>query len=65
MSYCISPTPERVNDLSDVYVKAYDVNASPIDVIRFQNNLSGYPPKLFLEVLDMVKNSKSTFVIKI
>ncbi len=56
MSFYVSQSPDRVNDLSEVYIKAYDVNASPIDVIRFKNYLTGYPSKLFLEVLDMVKN---------
>ncbi|MCP3930654.1 MAG: hypothetical protein GY705_16310, partial [Bacteroidetes bacterium] len=52
----VSQSPNNVNDLSEVYLKAYNVNASPIDVIRFKKYLSGYPSKLFLEVLDLVKN---------
>ncbi len=66
MSSSISPTPGKVNDLSDVYIKAYDVNASLIDVTRFQRYLSGYPSKLFLDVLDLVKKrSKFTFNFEI
>ncbi len=56
MPFYVSQSPNRVNDLSEVYLKAYDVNTSPIDVIHFKNYLSGYPSKLFLEVLDIVKN---------
>ncbi len=47
---------KKSNDLSEVYLKAYNVNASPIDVIRFKQYLSGYPSKLFIDVLDLVKN---------
>ncbi|MCP4263223.1 MAG: hypothetical protein GY774_37795 [Planctomycetes bacterium] len=49
-------SPKISNDLSEVYLKAYNVNASPIDVIRFKQYLAGYPSKLFLDVLDLVKN---------
>ncbi len=54
MCLYVSQSPDRVNDLFEVYIKAYDVNASPIDVIRLKNYLTGYPSKLFLEVLDIV-----------
>ncbi len=49
-------SPKISNDLSEVYLKAYNVNASPIDVIRFRQYLAGYPSKLFIDVLDLIKN---------
>ncbi len=52
----ISQVHSNVNKLSDVYLKEYNVNASPIDVIHFQSYLKGYPSKLYWEVVDIVKN---------
>ncbi|MCP3888193.1 MAG: hypothetical protein GY702_04875, partial [Desulfobulbaceae bacterium] len=55
-TYNVPLTMPKSHSLSNVYVQAYNTNACPINVIRFQSFLSGYPPSKMFEVIDIVKN---------
>ncbi|MCP3928924.1 MAG: hypothetical protein GY705_07475, partial [Bacteroidetes bacterium] len=54
--YSVPTNTSQTQSLSNVYVQAYNANACPINVVRFQSFLSGYPPQKMFEVIDIVKN---------